>query len=153
MVCPSGSFQSRWGAASCDGISDPSTRLGAVVQKEMILDMPLEEYDADAIRSRLARVYGLSADMISLEVRAGSLQVIVTFHSSPITDANSSVNHAINGSMPSMSSDAIMMAVTAVDDVTLASILRANVTSLNVTSLPPVKTSAGCTTARLKHAQ
>ena len=60
------------------------------VQKNLTLEMDIDQYDETEVRLRLAEVYGIAADRISLDLSAGSVQLVVTFLPSEAT-SNSSV--------------------------------------------------------------
>ena len=60
------------------------------VQKNLTLEINIEEYNETEVRFRLAEVYGIAADRISLDLSAGSVQLLVTFLPSEAA-SNSSV--------------------------------------------------------------
>lgn len=91
-----------------------STSSTIVVQKPLVLGIPLEEYEDSWLRTKLANIYAIPEESISLDVNAGSLQVLVTFH----------VNETLSAMMN------ITSIVDSVHDATLSSHMQVNVSSL-----------------------
>ena len=129
-VCPEGSFQRSWGATGCEQEMKEIVKYETVVQKPLVLDMTMDEYDETTIISDLASLWSIPADVISLdELSAGSLQLVA------LVRANSS------------SMMAWTRAIDAVGDSTLSEWLKVNVTSqpatetqINVTQMQ----ASGC---------
>ena len=83
--CSTGTFQPEFGADHClmvtaDGEESKvlSTELVAV-QKNLTLEMDANQYNETEVRIRLAELYGIAPERISLDMSAGSVQLVVTF--------------------------------------------------------------------------
>jgi len=92
--CGLGMFQPKWGKDHClmmtaDGreAAAPSAEV-SVVRKNLTLEMDLDLYNETEVRYSLAAVYGIAVERISLEVSAGSMQLVATFW--PVAATNSS---------------------------------------------------------------
>jgi len=62
-----------------------------VVQREMTLDVALEQFNATAVKEEIAAVHGIPVDRLLLEVVPGSVQVTVTFLPDEETGLNETV--------------------------------------------------------------
>ena len=101
------------------------------VQKEMTLDVSIDDYNETAVRYELAALYGVDVSLITLDATAGSLQITITIAAAP-----SPPGAAASSSAASLS--ALIAAVEAVDDSALgASMSTALGTVINVTSTAP----------------
>ena len=81
-----------------------STELVAV-QKNLTLEMDANQYNETEVRIRLSELYGIAPERISLDMSAGSVQLVVTFlpSASSGTDAAAS-NSSVADSLPALMS-------------------------------------------------
>ena len=79
------------------------------VQKNLTLEMDIEQYNETDVRLRLAEVYRISFDRISLDLSAGSVQLVVTF----LPSTSSGTNGVASNTSAADSVSALMQAVEA----------------------------------------
>ena len=91
-----------------------------VLQKEMTLEVSLEEYNETAMRHELAALYNVPVELITLAVSAGSLQLTLTI-------ATSASGASTSNNVPSIAD--IMATVAAIDDSALGAALGTNLSS------------------------
>ena len=119
MYCESGTYQPYWGRSECFGLTTTTTtRTRRTVRTQLTLDMSIDGYNSTALRHQLAAAYGIGAELISVDLNAGSLVVTLTIAESDSQSSNSS-----------QSIDSIMAAVEAIGDEALGSALNVSVTS------------------------
>ena len=109
--------------AACLG-SGNTTATGEVVQTSLFLDIDIDSYDEDLVRSKLALVYNVGAEHIVLSVGAGSLQLTVTIK----TSSTGSAAGGANGTAPTtplLTTAEAKSRIAAVDAAVLASSLGA----------------------------
>ena len=97
------------------------------MQKIVALEMPIDEWDAEAAKQELAVLYAVPASDIDLAVAAGSLQLTINIRA-PLHDASG---------MPVSSSESlasITSTVNGVSDQALSAALSTTVEAGNVTA-------------------
>jgi hypothetical protein len=99
--------------AACRGSGENAS---AVVRQTLALEVSIEQFDEDAFREQLARLYGVSPQQVSLLVTAGSLVLTIS-----IAPNSSAISHDIN--------DAVVASINSIDKSTLATSLGAPIAS------------------------
>ena len=125
--------------AACLG-SGNTTATGEVVQTSLFLDIDIDSYDEELVRSKLALVYNIEAEQIVLSVGAGSLQLTVTIK----TSSTGAADGGANGTAPTaplLSTAEAKSRIAAVDAAALATSLGAALGSdgLGVNVLVPAQ--------------
>ena len=107
------------------------------VQKQMTLDLSIDEYDETAVKWELSRLYNVPVELISLEAAAGSLQITMTIFTKP------NPSSTVNGTSQELDFDALVTAVESVNDGSLSkSFAKAlGVSNVSLSTSPAVRSS------------